>query len=82
MLYLSSKLNTMVDQLGKIENINEIQVGYIYLDRYVNDISKGYFRSQMKENIEYLHSSLIRSRFKLAAFYISLGPYEKEKVNM
>ena len=29
MLDLSSKLNAMVDQLGKIEDIKEIEVGYI-----------------------------------------------------
>ena len=39
MLDLSYKLNAMVDQLGKTEDIKEIEVGYIHLDRYVNDIS-------------------------------------------
>ena len=80
MLDISGKLNSKVDQLGKIEDIKEIEVGCIKLDRYVNDISKGYFGSQMKEDIEYLCSSLSKIRLKLTAFYVSLSPYDKSKL--
>ena len=36
----------------------------------------------IKEDIEYLLSSLSKIKFKLTAFYVSLGPYEKEKANL
>ena len=71
----------MADQLGKIEDIKEIKVGYIFVDRYVNDVSKGYFGSQMKEDLEYLFSSMSKIKFKLSAFYVSLSHYEKGQAN-
>ena len=38
-------------------------------------------KSYMKEDIQYLYASLSKIRFNLVAFYVSLDPQEKQKVN-
>ena len=81
MLVLYGKIDAMEDKIGDISEIKDIEAGYIYLERYVKDVSKGYLGPRMKEDLEYLCSSMSKIRFKLAAFYVSLSPSEEDQIN-